>query len=195
MKGKANVFIDRYGFYPRGGGKIRAEIEPNKLNEVSLLERGPASLLVKSIVAGLPRQIAEREVDTVRKFLGRSEMQEEIIDLSGSSGPGNILFIEIESKNATEIITGFGERGVGAEVVAQNAAREAQTYLDSDAPIGLHLADQLLLPLALAGGGEFLATGWTDHSATNLRIINKFIEMASSIREIKGNVFVKIKRK
>ena len=55
----------------------------------------------------------------------------------------------------TEVFTGFGEKGVSAEQVAKGAVERARIYLASPVAVGRHLADQLLLPLALAGGGEF----------------------------------------
>jgi RNA 3'-terminal phosphate cyclase len=46
-----------------------------------------------------------------------------------------------------------GEKAVSAESVAKRAVDAARSYLVSEAAVGQHLADQLLLPMALVGGG------------------------------------------
>jgi RNA 3'-terminal phosphate cyclase (ATP) len=61
-----------------------------------------------------------------------------------------------------------------AETVAEIAAREARAYLASSAPVGEHLADQLLLPLALSGGGSFTTTAVTDHLRSNALVVERF---------------------
>ena len=78
--------------------------------------------------------------------------------------------------NVSELATGFGQRGVPAEKVAANSLDCWQQDERSAAPVGEHLADQLLLPLWLAGGGSFLCTARLDseHLATNADLINRF---------------------
>ena len=75
--------------------------------------------------------------------------------LKGGHGPGNVLTIVVESEHVTEVFTGFGRKGVRAETLATKAAEEARDYLAAGVPVGEHLADQLLLPIALAGRGAF----------------------------------------
>ncbi len=84
--------------------------------------------------------------------------------------------IEIRSQNVTEVFTAFGQKSVRAEEVALNALGQAQDYLDSGVPVGKHLADQLMLPLAIgaflgSGGGVFRTMDLTPHSTTHLQII------------------------
>jgi len=93
----------------------------------------------------------------------------------GVAGPGNVLLLEIESEHVTEVFTGFGEVGVRAEAVAEQAVREARRYLVADVPIGPYLADQLLLPLALARGGTFRTVPLSRHSSTNIEVIRQFL--------------------
>ena len=85
------------------------------------------------------------------------------------------MIIELESEHITEVFTSFGERGVSAEKVAESAATEAADYLRSGAPIGPHLADQLLLPLALAGGGAFRTMEPSLHARTQADVIRMFL--------------------
>jgi RNA 3'-terminal phosphate cyclase (ATP) len=65
------------------------------------------------------------------------------------------LLITLDHEHVTEVFTCFAERGVAAEVVAKGAGSAAQKYLTSTAAVDTYLADQLLLSMALAGGGSF----------------------------------------
>ena len=93
------------------------------------------------------------------------------------SGPGNVVFVTVESENVTEVITGFGEQGVSAEKVAKRVANEVRSYLASDVAVGRHLADQLLIPMALGKGGRFTTVKPTLHTETNMDIIKQFLEV------------------
>ena len=92
----------------------------------------------------------------------------------------------------TEIFTAFGERGLRAEAVADLAVGEAREYLRADVPVGPHLADQLLLPLALAGGGEFRTGPLTRHARTNLEVLQRFLPVRADVRPgERGDVVVR----
>jgi RNA 3'-terminal phosphate cyclase (ATP) len=96
---------------------------------------------------------------------------------TNSPGPGNSITLEIESENVTEVFTGFGERSVAAEAVADQAVIAARRYLASDVAVAEHLADQLLLPMALARGGSFTTVPPSRHTTTNIEIIRKFLDV------------------
>ena len=49
------------------------------------------------------------------------------------------------------MVSGFGEKGVTAVAVAR--VRPGGGVLRAGVPVGAHLADQLLVPMAVAGGG------------------------------------------
>ena len=72
------------------------------------------------------------------------------------------------------MFTGFGEKGVPAEAVAERAAEGARVYLAASAPVDEHLADQLLLPMALGSGGSFIARTVTPHLHSNAVVIERF---------------------
>lgn len=83
--------------------------------------------------------------------------------------------IEAGFEEVTEVFTAFGEKGVPAEKIASTAAAEAREYLASSAVAGEHLADQLLLPFALAGAGHFTAAKLNLHAQTNMDVISQFL--------------------
>jgi RNA 3'-terminal phosphate cyclase (ATP) len=95
--------------------------------------------------------------------------------MADEEGPGNALTITVEHEGITEVFTGFGEKGVSAESVAKRAVDAARSYLASEAVVGSHLAHQLLLPMALAGGGEFVTMPVTRHFESHVEIIEKFL--------------------
>jgi RNA 3'-terminal phosphate cyclase (ATP) len=172
-----SVELERYGFYPPGGGRLRVSIEPAAgRRRLDLGERGPVlSLKARALVVKLPASIAERELTVVGQRLGRPADRLEVESSENAHSPGNVLTIEIEGENVTEVFTGIGRRGVPAERIAAEAVEEARRYLDAGAPVGEHLADQLLIPLALAGGGSYVTGPLSPHTTTNIEIVRMFL--------------------
>jgi RNA 3'-terminal phosphate cyclase (ATP) len=107
-----------------------------------------------------------------------------IEEIPDAQGPGNIVLIEIESQYATEVFTAFGQRGKRAEAVANEAVTECKQYLDANVPVGTHLADQLLLPLALAGRGSFRTLPLTSHSITHIELIRQFLNLQVAVEPL-----------
>ncbi len=179
MGAGVEVELVRPGFHPAGGGKIVATITPAaRLTRLELDERGPLVRgHVRAVVANLPFPIAQREARTAAEALGWDADAAVAHTLNGSPGPGNAVSIVVESKHVTEVFTGFGERGVRAELVATEAANEAKRYLESNAAVGEHLADQLLLPMALGDGGSFTTLPPSTHATTNIEILRKFVNV------------------
>lgn len=183
------IDLRRHGFYPAGGGEIRVEIAPVvQLRPIELLECTPVrSRRATATVAGLSPSIAERELGIVAKKLDWPEVDLRTEQLRDAEGPGNILSIEIERDDVTEVFTGFGERGVSAERVAATAVREVKRYLAADVPVWRHLADQLMVPLAIAGGGAFTTGSLTRHAITNAEVIQSFLDVRVHRKEGEGN--------
>ena len=177
--------LERAGFYPAGGGRFFADVQPvAKLSPLHVPARGAMrKQLAKAVVAALPGDIAKRELAQIEKKLGWTGEQLQIRQLPQEWGPGNLLTLEIESENVSEIFTSFGMKGVSAEAVAEQAFREARRYLACDAPVGPHLADQLLLPIALAGRGSFVTYELTEHTRTNIQVIQRFLPVRFEVIE------------
>ncbi len=98
--------LERYGFYPAGGGRIRAKIQPVRtLTPLHLGDRGEITTRrVIAVVANLPRHIAEREAKTAAKMLGWDGKRPVIEVTSASTGPGNVVMVEVGSSEVTEIL-------------------------------------------------------------------------------------------
>ena len=105
----------------------------------------------KASAAQAIRLVAEREIAVVRKAFDWSERECFMRELPVDQGPGNILLLEAKFEHVTEIVSGFAQLGVTAERVAKTAVGRMRGYMGCEAFAGPYLADQLLLPMALAG--------------------------------------------
>jgi len=177
MGASIDLDVERVGFYPAGGGVLVARIAPcARLTPLTLLERGERiGAYAESLVSGVPAEVAERELAGVAAGLGWSGDQLHIVQLPASQGPGNVLLATLEHENVTTVFAGFGEKSVTAESVAKALVGRVRRYLASGAVADEYLADQLMLPLALAGGGAFTLDKLSQHALTNAAIIERFV--------------------
>lgn len=182
--------LERPGFYPAGGGRFTVAINPSpRLQQINLFERGEIRRYeCRALVAQLPRSIGEREIKVVCEGLGWDAETARVVSCRQSLGPGNVLVVELESKNVTEVFTGFGTRGTRAEDVAKGTVKEVRRYLEAGVPVGKYLADQLLLPMSLAGGGSFRTLAPTLHTTTNIEVIERFMDIEIECRPAGENV-------
>ncbi|MBT9587763.1 RNA 3'-terminal phosphate cyclase [bacterium] len=179
-----HIRLLRHGFYPAGGGRVEVNIEPlARLTPLRLLDLGKALAgRACALVVKLPAEVARRQLEVVRQQLGWSDLQVQSCDQAHS--PGNMLSLAIPSQGMTEIVTALGEKGVPAEQVALAACQETARYLRIGAPVGEHLADQLLLPMALSGAGEFVTGPLSQHARTNMDTIRLFLPVHFETRQL-----------
>ncbi|MFV5215029.1 RNA 3'-terminal phosphate cyclase [Azonexus caeni] len=178
-----DIQLLRHGFYPAGGGEVLASTAPvGAWQPLHLETRGELRRQSAiGIVAGVPVDVAKREMQRAASQLG--VLDEELRVLPSNEGPGNALLVVQEYANITEVFCAFGERGVPSETVADRAAREARLFRDSGATVGEYLADQLLLPMALAGQGCFTTPVLSSHLRTNCRVIESFLAVRFAFEE------------
>ncbi|HZE96119.1 MAG TPA: RNA 3'-terminal phosphate cyclase [Planctomycetota bacterium] len=177
MGARVKVRLERRDFYPAGGGRMTVEIDPApRLEPLVLLERGKTlARRATAVVSRLTPEIARRELKVLERELSIEPNRLKVEEDRTSPGPGNVVHVEVESEHVTEVFTGFGKKGVSAEEVAASLAAEVRVYLAAGAPVGEYLADQLLIPCALAGGGSFHAAPLSSHSTTNMGVIPQFL--------------------
>ncbi|HVY72263.1 MAG TPA: RNA 3'-terminal phosphate cyclase, partial [Verrucomicrobiae bacterium] len=183
---KVKLKLDRYGFYPQGWGKIRVVIEPSPmLIRLDLPERGEVRAIRAAIIlAHLPDHVAERELRVLRRELHIEGSNLRSKHVQGCTA--NVAQVEVESDQVTEVFTSFGELGLPAEEVGRRLASEVKKYLVAKVPVGEHLADQLLLPMSLAGGGSFVTPTPTLHTWTNIEVIKHFLPVEISVTPLDG---------
>lgn len=196
MGPRVEADLERPGFYPAGGGRFSVMVEPTPaLAGFELLERGEIRGRRGTVIlARLPRGIAEREVQQLAQGTGWDPSCFEIRE-ADSLGPGNAVLLELESDSVTEVFSSIGEIGVRAETVADRAVQEMRRYLVAGVPVGEHLADQLLLLLALAGSGAFTTVPLSLHAMTQIELIPRFLDVKIEVeREERERCLVRVSR-
>ncbi len=171
--------FERAGFYPRGGGMIRARIRPANLRPFhGMTTAAITQATIVCGVAGLPPHVARRMIDKTVFRLQDLGLKTGAISQDWPGGPGCMLGVLLPTAPAPTFLFGLGEKGKPAEAVADEAADRVTAFLDEQ-PLGVdeHSADQLLLPLALAqGASAFRVSVISSHLLTNADVIRHFLE-------------------
>ncbi len=185
MGPRVRATLERPGFYPAGGGSLAVEIEPcESLRGFDLLAAGKLrQRTARVLIARLPRHIAERELKWIASRTNWPDECYVLEELTASQGPGNVVLIEVASEHVTEVFTAFGEIGVRAEAVAGRAVRALRRYQKAGVPVGEYLADQFLLPLALAGSGSFKTLPLSPHATTQIELIGRFLDVGVEVEQ------------
>jgi len=185
--------LERWGWYPHGRGTIRAEIQGlganARLRAITFLERGDLVRLTGfSAVSNLPRHILERQAKSAESLLRRAGYTPQIARITPqASGPGTAVYLQAEYEHVRAGFIAYGRRGKPAEAVAQEATEAFLAYDRTGAALDPHLADQLILPMALADGPSvFFTSEITDHLLTNLWVVQHFIDVHVEIEGKKG---------
>ncbi|MRG76896.1 MAG: RNA 3'-terminal phosphate cyclase [ANME-2 cluster archaeon] len=213
---KCNIRLQRRGYYPRGGGRVTAIIHPSALRAVELdkeketdtkkedemeKERGKGNEIEKEKERGkekepctvsgishssnLPPHVMQRQADAATAALEKAGYSSSIDTWaanSPSTGSGITLWCGHAGGSA------LGKRGLPAEKVGKAAAGEIITELGSWAAVDVHLADQLIPYMGLAGVGSFTVREVSGHTRTNIWVVEQFLGVEFRIEE-KKDVF------
>lgn len=190
---QATVDVDRRGFYPAGGGRVTLTMAPSTIAPIRLTERGPLRGIrcYSAESASLAdRDVAARQLDgfenrlesasaldhlpssgTNAEDLADRMLAERTVTTAVTDSPGSAIVSRLDFEHATCGTSALGERGTPAERVGERAAQAAISVLESSAPVDDHLADQLLIWLALAGGRVRIPRV-TDHVESSLSLLS-----------------------
>ncbi|MEO9595121.1 RNA 3'-terminal phosphate cyclase [Rhodopirellula bahusiensis] len=183
MNANVDADIESHGFYPAGGGRMVMKVESSTgMNGLELMNRvGRLKPSVTALVSRIAESVGQRECDVIARKTGWDKKAFQVVDVQQAGGPGNVVMIELAFDNVSELIIGFGKVGVKAEQVARAALREARAHLASEVPVGVYLADQLLLPLGLAVRNgyrsEFCTGPLSLHSQTHIDVLQRFLDV------------------
>lgn len=178
---EAVVELERRGFYPAGGGRATIRLSPSALTPIRLdvQERtDPDHVHVYSTEAATlaDSDVASRQAGGALEHLSRSledhdlAVRDRVETTAESACPGSAIVIRIDGSNTIAGFAALGEPGKRAERVGEEAADAANRFLASDAPVDRHMADQLLVFLALAGGRMRVPTV-TEHVDSSLDLL------------------------
>jgi RNA 3'-terminal phosphate cyclase (ATP) len=182
MGPKAKVSIRKWGWYPIGGGEVQSTVVGQggdvPLVGLDLHQRGEL-LRVRGISASsnLPKHIRTRQEGAALQALRSSGVNAriDVVD-APAKGQGTVVFLWAEFERAVAGFTSLGERGKPAERVAEEAANDLLAFLQGDAALDRYLADQLVLPMALAQGiSHFTTQEVTQHLLTNAWVVERFL--------------------
>jgi len=178
------------GFYPAGGGKWQITIAPTeKLKPVHLTASGcdfsenKNNCCITALVSLLPEKIGLREVKAAQKILNWHDVPNNVQQVI-TPGPGNSFQLSVNSETHRNVFEVVGQVGVSAELVAKRAAGHVKKYIDAQAAVEEHLADQLLLLIALAGSGSFTTTALSLHATTNIEVIHQLLGIDLKVEQL-----------
>jgi RNA 3'-terminal phosphate cyclase (ATP) len=184
MGADLRVTFRKAGFHPAGGGAYDVVAGPSTLGRLSLDDDGPAEIVsITALVSNLPWTVGRREVDACAEAVGAPQDRCAVRTVP-SPGPGNVLVLRARRGGVEEVFTGFGRRGVPAEQIAREVAEAWRAWDRRGAPVGEHLADQLLVPFALAGGGRFRTGPPSLHATTNAQVLGAFLPVEVAFRDL-----------
>ncbi len=198
--GAGTISLKKRGYYPKGQGEFFFDVKKKILfddivsgtasfRSLSLLDRGT---LVK--IAGVSHastdladaRVAERQAQAATAHLLKWKVPVEIVssyNQTASTGSGITLWA-IFTGNSTDADTidpirlgadVLGEKNKRAETIGEECAQQLNTALASAAPVDKHLADQLI-PLLGIVGGEIAVEEITNHTLTNIYVVEQFLE-------------------
>ncbi len=172
---------------PAGGGELLARVRPARWRPLQLEHPGAAlRRQARALRAGIPGHVGERELERVRQRLGWSDEERQLEFLAEDQGPGNALLLRIDCEHICATFCAFGQAGVSAERVAEQVATQAIGWMESGCAADEHLADQLLLPMALAGAGSFTTPRLSAHLQSNRRVIERFLPVRIGDQALDG---------
>jgi RNA 3'-terminal phosphate cyclase (ATP) len=172
--------LETWGFYPVGGGVVRATIEPlARLVAPPFahlpVERVEGVAAVTNLSADIPQRMAGRATNLLAAagLASRIEPHRE-----KGAGPGAGIFLWLPQGG----FSALGRPGLPSERVAEVAVAEALSFVDNNAMVDRHLADQLLLPLALAHGhASYTTDHLTLHTITNAELLRRWLDTTITI--------------
>ena len=180
---QADLSLENAGFAPAGGGAITATVYPcDKLSPLDLATRPEATRTrIRVMTRHLPLSIAGRMLDAALDVIPCKDAAVESCE--PGPGAGVCCLVESEFDGLRELTSTFGEQGASAEKLGHRAAKLMQDFIGCGAPVGRCLADQLLLPMALAGDGRIVTMSPDAHVPTNIAVIERFLPVRFRVHD------------
>ena len=172
--------LQRHGFFPAGGGAFTVDIEPvAKLAPLDLTQ--PVSVQqvrARVLVSRLPKGIGQRQQSLLERSLDIPREHVELVHIEDCAGPGNMVLVDVLTDAGIAVFSSIGRRRLSSERVIEDVTAQVRRFVEGGVAVGLHLADQLLLPLALGSGGTFRTLAPVDdHTTSHADLIQRWLSV------------------
>jgi RNA 3'-terminal phosphate cyclase (ATP) len=186
--------LERHGFYPAGGGRVVVDLEPVLgWRRVSWLEAGEVtSRAAQALVTNQSSTDAVTLLRRVRQVQPWQDVDARPTPAPGSRGPGLALVLTLQRTPFAATVFEPIERRRAIDDAVSAALAETDALERTAAPVCEHLADQLLIPMALAGGGTFRATRLSQHTRTNAAVLRQLLDVPIALTEELGTAVVRV---
>ncbi|MDV6343801.1 RNA 3'-terminal phosphate cyclase [Nitrosomonas sp. Is37] len=195
---RVTMRVLRRGYYPRGGGEIELAVRPAMLSSAVFDASGYSKAICGvAHVANLPEHIALRMKQAVLNRLGaygtQASIETQIMGREAAFGAGGAIVCWLESEHAVLGAARVAERGVSAETLGEAVGEELATDIAAGAALDIHAADQMLVYLALVGGGSFSTRSVSLHARTAMWLIEQFLPVTFEVTESSGLAYVTVR--
>jgi RNA 3''-phosphate cyclase len=187
----AKLDILERGFYPVGGGRIIAELEPMRnISPLMIKDLGE----LKGIegvcyIQNLPDWIHEHMIDSCKEVIGdRCAVNITVQRTAGhSKGAGMSLVADYENgRLGSNVLT---SKGHPAKRAGEDVAKDLINEMDTGSTMDVHTADQLLAYMAMADGkSEFTVSKISKHLLSQMDTLESFLDVRFGV-ERKSNVY------
>ena len=186
--GKVEITVRKRGYYPEGGAEMEVKVHPTNLKSLQLLERGNLKKILSLSGASeflKNKKVAERQLAGVREVLGKLKLPiEEKVEYYKTRSPGSQICLAALFENTVIGADNLGKLGKRAEDVGKEAALELLKEQKTGACLDKHLADQILVFMALSKGKcSVTVSEITNHCKTNIWVVEKFIDGKFEIKD------------
>ena len=192
---KPEIEVIKQGFYPKGGGLVKIKFQPIKeLKSVELTKRGKIEKIKGiSICGSLPKHIAERQAKAAEKLLLQHGFENIEIEVKATHtySAGTSITLWAECEKSVLGADNIGKKGVRAEIIGEECAKELIKSIESKAALDKYMADQILPFLALAKGkSRIKVEEITHHCKTNMKVCELMLEVKFEVDEANKTIEV-----
>ncbi len=182
---KTDVKLIKRGYYPKGGGEVEIKVSPiNKKNKMIFADRGKLNEISGVVHSrNLPSHVSKRILRAAKeKVEGYSPISIDTDDVNHSLSPGTGIVLCAEFECTTLGGSALGAKGIPAEQIGSEAADELINEINSGGAVDIYAADQLV-PYLASLGGELSVQTLSQHTKTNIWLMERFIEKKFKINE------------
>ncbi|GMQ79478.1 MAG: RNA 3'-terminal phosphate cyclase [Anaerolineae bacterium] len=175
----------QWGWMSRGGGQVELSINPSGSLKAVRLEPENVDLVTGvAAVTNLPSHIPQRMTERAGKLVREQGLDGNIKPIrERGNGPGAGMVLWIPQAGFSSL----GRPGLPAEEVANSAVADLLSFMENGAAVDKFLADQILVPMALANGSSTFSTSLVStHTVTNADLLRQWLNIDIEVKGVVG---------